>query len=83
MRKAVPIAVRVRVPTDHLQRDCRLRECIIEADPDEAVLESLFGHEGDLWVKMLIRVSCDVQIAVDDELRGREMEKAFARSPRR
>jgi hypothetical protein len=80
MKKAVPIAVRVRIPTDYFEKDCRLRECTIEAEPDEAVLGSLFGHHGDMWVKMLIRVSCDVQIAVDDELRGLAMEKALERT---
>lgn len=83
MKKDVPIAVKVRVPEDYFERDCRLRECIIQADPDEAVLESLFDHDGDMLVKMLLKVSCDVEIAVDDELRGLAMEKAFARSPSR
>ncbi len=70
MRDAVTIAVKVQVPTDYLQRECWVRECIIEVIPDDSVLDCYFGHDSKLWVKVLLRIMGEVQAVADQHVRS-------------
>lgn len=78
MRTAIPIAVKVQVPTDYLQRD--VLERIVSSDPDYAVLNSLFGEDDDRWGKLLLQIIRKARIVVDDDVRGGAMKIAFEKT---
>jgi hypothetical protein len=78
VRTAIPIAVKVQVPTDYLQRD--VLERIVSSDPDYALLNSLFGEDDDRWGELLLQIIRRVRIVVDDDVRGRAMKNAFEKT---
>jgi hypothetical protein len=78
VRKAVPIAVKVQVPTDYLQTD--VLERIVSSNPDYAVLNSLFGEDDERWGELLLQIIRKVRVVVDDDVRGRAMKNAFEKT---
>lgn len=70
----------VHVPTDYLRQNWRLPECHIDVTPDEAVLDSVFGHDPALWAKTLVGITTEVQIMVDDDVRGLAMKNAVEKN---